>query len=199
MPNGAGSCPDFRLVEGSSLSIRRTPDPPRSVPDDEANSTRCRSGLNPRMHTPSEERAQPPTTTIVSDFFLKLFRDSAPQGVDPGEARLRLPAHARTRSARDSRVPPSRIVEALDEVEDRDPCLLEEPGPLLYRRYLPRQVGEMPARRREEAHDVDGRASLKRPRQIALLLDAEDDERPLALPIAEVPLEGAPPMLESLR
>ena len=24
MPNGAGSCPDFRLVEGSSLSIRRT-------------------------------------------------------------------------------------------------------------------------------------------------------------------------------
>ena len=25
--------------------------------------TRCRSGLNPRMHTPSEERAQPPTTT----------------------------------------------------------------------------------------------------------------------------------------
>ena len=22
--------------------------------------TRCRSGLNPRMHTPSEERAQPP-------------------------------------------------------------------------------------------------------------------------------------------
>ena len=24
VPNGAGSCPDFRLVEGSSLSIRRT-------------------------------------------------------------------------------------------------------------------------------------------------------------------------------
>ena len=35
MPNGAGSCPDFRLVEGSSLSIRRTlTPPPRSVPDE---------------------------------------------------------------------------------------------------------------------------------------------------------------------
>ena len=50
--------------------------------------TRCRSGLNPRMHTPSEERAQPPTTTCRGLILCHVVPRSANCGrlMPPGAA-----------------------------------------------------------------------------------------------------------------
>ena len=65
-----------------------------------------------------------------------------------------------------------------------DPAVVSlfELGPKNSAGDLPRQVSEMPAGRREQAHDVDE-------------LGAGDDELPLALPVADGSVEAAIPLL----